>query len=333
MEYEQPRELLKLIESLNVDTDGRAIRSTLDNTLLTVSGYFTPQGQISKLSSIVHEAIKTGDVFTGLLGQVGESSLMALIKSTNLKYEQPHLYQMMQIIVTESFSLAYAIENQEELTYYYNQQDASRLHENINYAIDILGQLDKTDYYALIQDLRNLDVDTMYMYSTLNTTSLEGSTTNNNLGHNNLVLDSDFEDVMHSWDITGASYEIEDKIIRKRDLAGKLVATSSLVTVSPRSYLSFVARTTGKVELLATDASGTPLESFVDYWGNLITTGVLAESNETVNDEKSSHQVTVPDDVRYVRLRVTMDADEGEPDYLTEPMLVVGGVIGNYVKG
>ena len=333
MEYEQPRELLKLIESLNVDTDGRVIRGTLDNTLLTVSGYFTPQGQVSKLASIVHDSIETGDVFTGLLGQVGESSLMALIKNTNLKYEQPHLYQMMQVIVTESFSLAYAIENQEELTYYYNQQDASRLHENINYVIDILGQLDKTDYYALIQDLRNLDVDTMYMYSTLNTTSLEGSATNNNLGHNNLVLDSDFEDAMHSWDITGASYEIEDRVLRKRDLSGKLMATSSLVTVSPRSYLSFVARTTGKVEILATDASGNPLESFVDYWGNTITTGILAESNETINDEKSSHQVTVPDDVRYVRLRVTMDAEEGEPDYLTEPMLVVGGVIGNYVKG
>lgn len=333
MEYKQPRELLKLIESLNVDTDGRVIRGTLDNTLLTVSGYFTPQGQVSKLASIVHDSIETGDVFTGLLGQVGESSLMALIKNTNLKYEQPHLYQMMQVIVTESFSLAYAIENQEELTYYYNQQDASRLHENINYVIDILGQLDKTDYYALIQDLRNLDVDTMYMYSTLNTISLEGSATNNNLGHNNLVLDSDFDDAMHSWDITGASYEIEDKVLRKRDLSGKLMATSSLVTVSPRSYLSFVARTTGKVELLATDASGNPLESFVDYWGNTITTGILAESNETINDEKSSHQVTVPDDVRYVRLRVTMDAEEGEPDYLTEPMLVVGGVIGNYVKG
>lgn len=333
MEYKQPRELLKLIESLNVDTDGRVIRGTLDNTLLTVSGYFTPQGQVSKLASIVHDSIETGDVFTGLLGQVGESSLMALIKNTNLKYEQPHLYQMMQVIVTESFSLAYAIENQEELTYYYNQQDASRLHENINYVIDILGQLDKTDYYALIQDLRNLDVDTMYMYSTLNTISLEGSATNNNLGHNNLVLDSDFDDAMHSWDITGASYEIEDRVLRKRDLSGKLMATSSLVTVSPRSYLSFVARTTGKVELLATDASGNPLESFVDYWGNTITTGILAESNETINDEKSSHQVTVPDDVRYVRLRVTMDAEEGEPDYLTEPMLVVGGVIGNYVKG
>lgn len=333
MQYEQPRELLKFIETLKINTNGSFVRNALDNSIIAVSGYFTPQGQVSQLASTVHSAIKSGDVFTALLGQKETSSLTSLIKDSTLRYDDPFIYQMLQAIVTEGFSLVYATENQPELMYYYNKEDASRLHENINYVADILAQKDNTAYYDVINELRNLDTDTMYMYSLINTSSLTDSGTQNNIGHNNLIADSGFENINQTWDITGQGLTVENSRVEKNGSSETVTLRSTVIPVVSNMNLSYTATTTGDVDILATDINGSTLPEFVDYWGNVITDGVISQATEINEDEKSSHQLLIPDNVKYVRMRVTLKANNVAVDYLQEPMMVVGGVIGKYVKG
>lgn len=333
MQYEQPRELLKFIETLKINTNGSFVRNALDNSIIAVSGYFTPQGQVSQLASTVHSAIKSGDVFTALLGQKETSSLTSLIKNSTLRYDDPFIYQMLQAIVTEGFSLIYATENQPELMYYYNKEDASRLHENINYVADILAQKGNTAYYDVINELRNLDTDTMYMYSLINTSSLTDSGTQNNIGHNNLIADSGFENINQTWDITGQGLTVDNGRVEKNNSSEIVTLRSTVIPVVSNMNLSYTATTTGDVDILATDINGSILPEFVDYWGNVITNGVISQATEINEDEKSSHQLLIPDNVKYVRMRVTLKANNVAVDYLQEPMMVVGGVIGKYVKG
>lgn len=333
MQYEQPRELLKFIETLKINTNGSFVRNALDNSIIDVSGYFTPQGKVSQLASTVHSAIKSGDVFTALLGQKETSSLTSLIKDSTLRYDDPFIYQMLQAIVTEGFSLVYATENQPELMYYYNKEDASRLHENINYVADILAQKDSTLYYDVINELRNLDTDTMYMYSLINTSSLTDSGTQNSIGHNNLITDSGFENINQTWDITGNGLTVENGRVEKNGSVETVTLRSTVIPVVSNMNLSYTATTTGDVDILATDINGSTLPEFVDYWGNVITDGVISQATEINGDEKSSHQLLIPENVKYVRMRVTLKANNVAVDYLQEPMMAVGGVIGKYVKG
>lgn len=333
MQYEQPRELLKFIETLKINTNGSFVRNALDNSIIAVSGYFTPQGQVSQLAYTVHSAIKSGDVFTALLGQKETSSLTSLIKDSTLRYDDPFIYQMLQAIVTEGFSLVYATENQPELMYYYNKEDASRLHENINYVADILAQKDNALYYDVINELRNLDTDTMYMYSLINTSSLTDSGTQNSIGHNNLITDSGFENINQTWDITGHGLTVENGRVEKNSSVETVTLRSTVIPVVSNMNLSYTATTTGDVDILATDINGSTLPEFVDYWGNVITDGVISQATEINGDEKSSHQLLIPDNVKYVRMRVTLKANNVAVDYLQEPMMAVGGVIGKYVKG
>lgn len=333
MQYEQPRELLKFIETLKINTNGSFVRNALDNSIIAVSGYFTPQGQVSQLASAVHSAIKSGDVFTALLGQKEASSLTSLIKDSTLKYDEPFIYQMLQAIVTEGFSLVYATENQPELMYYYSKEDASRLHENINYVADILAQKDNTLYYDVINELRNLDTDTMYLYSLVNTSSLTDSGTQNSIGRNNLITDSGFENINQTWDVTGHGLTVENGRVEKNGSVETVTLRSTVIPVASNMNLSYTATTTGDVDILATDINGATLPEFVDYWGNVITNGVISQATEINGDEKSSHQLLIPDDVKYVRMRVTLKANNVAVDYLQEPMMAVGGVIGKYVKG
>ena len=333
MQYEQPRELLKFIETLKINTNGSFVRNALDNSIIAVSGYFTPQGKVSQLASTVHSAIKSGDVFTALLGQKETSSLTSLIKDSTLRYDDPFIYQMLQAIVTEGFSLVYATENQPELMYYYSKEDASRLHENINYVADILAQKDNTLYYDVINELRNLDTDTMYLYSLVNTSSLTDSGTQNSIGHNNLITDSGFENINQTWDITGNGLTVENGRVEKNGSVETVTLRSTVIPVVSNMNLSYTATTTGDVDILATDINGSTLPEFVDYWGNVITDGVISQATEINGDEKSSHQLLIPENVKYVRMRVTLKANNVAVDYLQEPMMAVGGVIGKYVKG
>lgn len=333
MQYEQPRELLKFIETLKINTNGSFVRNALDNSIIAVSGYFTPQGQVSQLASAVHSAIKSGDVFTALLGQKETSSLTSLIKDSTLRYDDPFIYQMLQAIVTEGFSLVYATENQPELMYYYSKEDASRLHENINYVADILAQKDNTLYYDVINELRNLDTDTMYLYSLVNTSSLTDSGTQNSIGRNNLITDSGFENINQTWDVTGHGLTVENGRVEKNGSVETVTLRSTVIPVASNMNLSYTATTTGDVDILATDINGSTLPEFVDYWGNVITDGVISQATEINGDEKSSHQLLIPENVKYVRMRVTLKANNVAVDYLQEPMMAVGGVIGKYVKG
>lgn len=176
MQANQNKDLITFITAIQLEADGSISTSPLDENLPVISKFFTPNIKVSILSTRVQNLLKASNSEIVPTTDVVISDLMKAIKGSNLKYNNPNLYRLLQTVLLESFSVIYAIEKDESLQVLINKKDAMRIHENINYVLEMVGlntDIGESSGYNLIHELRAIDTDILYILSVLGGTVSE----------------------------------------------------------------------------------------------------------------------------------------------------------------
>lgn len=161
MRLVQPRNLLQFISKMNLEVTGEISLGPFSPGLTYTSTYFTPRLQVSEAAKSARDAVVDGS-FSNARREYS-SSLVDKINKSQIELSNPALYHVLQTIVLEAFTLILIQDLAPKVSIWYTEKDARALHENINYAIELLT-LQGIDTHNLVMDLRNLDMDTAHMY-------------------------------------------------------------------------------------------------------------------------------------------------------------------------
>lgn len=155
-----PAALIRFMSYLDVDPDNVIMSNVIDQEPNFISRFYTPNLRVSPLAAKVLAALHT-DTFLTINRDVSADSLIGQLTASNLRTENPYVYQLTQTIVLEAFSLVYAIEDREELVKYINADDINRVRINLKYVLDAIGKDHK--YTSLIENIQELDVTLGYI--------------------------------------------------------------------------------------------------------------------------------------------------------------------------
>lgn len=332
MDYDQPAKLVSFLASLNVDKYGDVVNAKLENHLPYLSTFYQPQFDISGVALAVKQDIDNGK-YHSIYG-IKVPDFIQLVYKISFRYSFPELYTLLQTIYLEGFSLVYAVADKIDIFDRYTSEDATRLHMNINYVIEALQAMDE-DFIELILLLRTLDTDTLYMTSLLAIPNGADIVTNldsylNKTGKTNLVTNSDFSDMTHWFEAKGTSTVIRGEKLYS-DTTNTANIYSDVISMPNSTTISARVEGTGTFQILATDINGNRLKSFTDYYGNVITNGVLYNSTDKTSQMVNGYPM--PPEVKYIRMALVIYPTDAFDQYVEKPILVRGGIIGQYVKG
>lgn len=160
----QTSSLLRFLRTLDVLDDSRKVYNRLDSELTFTSEFFTPNLILSELATKVLADIKSNAIpYTDI--DINKDSIVNHIRKTDLAIRQPGIYQMLQTIVLESFSLINTVTETPTALKYVTKQDIKTARENLNYVADYLGSFD--DYITIVSKLRELDICFGYLENQL----------------------------------------------------------------------------------------------------------------------------------------------------------------------
>lgn len=185
MQLTQSRQLLSFMSSLGLEIDG-TVRSPYFSDLLSYeSRLYTPELRASTLGKDMADVLKAGATFTAS-SEVSTSEIIKLARLLDLKNSNPIAYKLLQLITLETFSLVAVIDIAPTSANEYNLTDANRLHNNIMYLNEYLGNefayngantrsLEQSVLaYRLVRKLKELDKDSAYMYKVISGNTLGG---------------------------------------------------------------------------------------------------------------------------------------------------------------
>lgn len=138
-----------------------------------LSDYYTPDIKVSYLSTLVVKLLRTSNNFEDYDSPI-DTSLIGMLTSSNLQYEYPKLYLLSRVICLESFSLSYAVANEDTSDYLqYCTVDMVRQDiQNINYLVGELQDLEDhnkdEDYSSIIKSLQDLAISIGYLVGAIN---------------------------------------------------------------------------------------------------------------------------------------------------------------------
>lgn len=155
-----PASLIRFISYLETDPDNVIVNNVIDQEPNFISRFYTPNLRISPLASKVLKELQDNSFLT-TNRDVSPNSLIGQLSNSNLKAENPHLYQIAQTIVLESFSLIYAIEDKEELIKFISADDINLVRTNLKYLLDAIGTNHK--YTDMIENIQQMDVTLGYI--------------------------------------------------------------------------------------------------------------------------------------------------------------------------
>ena len=185
MRLQQPMHLLHFMTLLDLQNDGTVQKKYFDDDFDYISNYFTPELKVSKLAVDMHDLLYSGETFSAD-ATANDSELMRLEQLLDFKHTDRYAYRMLQMIIIEVFSLITVQELAPDSSSEYEQADAKRLHNNINFLIEYLNnkymatQDDEISLetsviiYRINSLLRQLDIDSMYMYKTISGNTVGG---------------------------------------------------------------------------------------------------------------------------------------------------------------
>lgn len=185
MKLQQSRQLLSFMASLKLEVDGRVQKAYFDKDFDYASKHFTPDLVASKLAKDMSGVLDSGITFSPD-DQVGSGDIIRLTRILDLASTDTMAYKMLQLISLEVFALVTVEDIAPESADEYTITDANRLHENINYLIEYLQDKYSNNnseieletgvvVYHLIRALRELDVDSSYIYKTISGNTLGGA--------------------------------------------------------------------------------------------------------------------------------------------------------------
>lgn len=164
MEKVQSRTQFIFATDFKIKESGTIDWRPVDGQEAHVSEIFKPEYKISTLAKKFKELVESGDVFE-LSSLIPPSTFVEEMTSDKVKIAHREAYVLSQAIVLESLALLYCVENNPYWRKYLFQDDILRIHENINYVIEILPI--GTKYHNILRLLRLMDVDIMYVASRL----------------------------------------------------------------------------------------------------------------------------------------------------------------------
>ncbi len=342
MELTQSYQLLKLIRDANV-VEGKIQGNTYQNSVKAVSLLGSPQ--LSGLALSIYSTVKNTDTFTYNYSD-GVTGIIPYFNTLNRNIKYKPLYRLFQSVIIESFSLVYSLENFSGYTPNFTQEDANRVHNNIQLLIDNLYSIDSDNTYYVIMSLREIDNNIMYLYSTFSGLDYQySSISENSFSKMNLIPDSEFVYIDTFWKIykvfgySGVSNNILDFVTKygtslvftNMDATGVEIESSPIpiysdtrVTLHYESY--------NKGSLYAVDKDGNPI-TFIDEYGNTIRDGLLGTTNTVASNTQSLKGVYIPSGISYIKLVIGLyKRTSTNSDTIDKLMLAYGYSIGNYIR-
>ena len=151
---------MRFIRYIQVDELGDVVTNVIDDEPNFISRFYTPQFRVNKISSDILAFINDNDI--GELNvQLSKDSLTYKLLISGLKLSAPYMYQLAQTVVLECFALIYAIEENQDMFRYIDEDDVKTTRENVKYIIDYMGE--NKDYTDIIMDLHSVDVALGYI--------------------------------------------------------------------------------------------------------------------------------------------------------------------------
>ena len=163
MELIQPRGVINLMNTVEINPDRTIVLPSLDNTVYPESKLHTPVYRVSELAKKVQKLLNNG-TFTPTQEQLTSEFLLA-IKNNKRRYTQPRVYILMHMVLLESFAVLYAIDNEPLWAKDITKGDAHVFHANLNYVLEVLGG--ERENSLLIEKYREMETDTLYSISVL----------------------------------------------------------------------------------------------------------------------------------------------------------------------
>lgn len=326
----QPYQLVQFIKNINI-INGRAaiikpynlVNSSLiyplDNTISNESQYF--------IKNVIEPGIIKPDY------RVKSDGLIPFFnKLRDPKYNS--LYQAFQSVILDSVSLIYSVENGSNKPLF-NLEDINRVHSNISNIINLLYHIDVTGKIAAIIALRNLDVDIMYIFSTINDLDysiLDSSV--NTQGKINLVPDSSFTDLKNYYSGDLNNIVIKDNImIYNGDSNSYANITTRPLPVFPESTYRFRINSYSKASIYAVDETGNSI-AYVSNSGSIVSDGHIIDSNQILDNVQQTDVFVIPKGVDYIKVSfILKQGITPGLDRISSPILVEGSNIGPYIQG
>lgn len=173
MLYVQPKNLLDFLKDINLMKDGTIYNEQFDLKNLPESPYSKPEPKVSQAAVDVQEVLTSTNNFGNAASQY-KSDLITRINETQIKYKSIGLYNLIQAILLETFTLITIEDLAPEAALYFTNEDANRLYTNISYVANVIVKsttddltLEPSKRFTLTQDLRRLQKDTAFMYRTI----------------------------------------------------------------------------------------------------------------------------------------------------------------------
>lgn len=156
----QSPDLLRFIGSLELDADNSVVTNAVDSKISYVSKYFTPHLRVSPLTNKVLSMLDLDNMYANNV-TLDEDNLTYMTLHSGLKTEMPDIYQLIQVIVADSFSMLYVLAGDTSLIIYLSSGNIQVTRNNIKYVIDALGTTDT--YQDIVQQLTILDTACGYL--------------------------------------------------------------------------------------------------------------------------------------------------------------------------
>lgn len=156
----QSPDLLRFIGSLELDADNSVVTNAVDSKISYVSKYFTPHLRVSPLTNKVLSMLDLDNMYANNV-TLDEDNLTYMTLHSGLKTEMPDIYQLIQVIVADSFSMLYVLAGDTSLIVYLSSGNIQVTRNNIKYVIDALGTTDI--YQDIVQQLTILDIACGYL--------------------------------------------------------------------------------------------------------------------------------------------------------------------------
>lgn len=156
----QSPDLLRFIGSLELDADNSVVTNAVDSKISYVSKYFTPHLRVSPLTNKVLSMLDLDNMYANNV-TLDEDNLTYMTLHSGLKTEMPDIYQLIQVIVADSFSMLYVLAGDTSLIVYLSSGNIQVTRNNIKYVIDALGTTDI--YQDIVQQLTVLDTACGYL--------------------------------------------------------------------------------------------------------------------------------------------------------------------------
>lgn len=342
MELTQSYQLLKLIRDANI-VNGKISGNSYHNAIKTVSLLGSPQ--LSGLSLSIYDTVVNNETFSYDYSS-SVTGLIPFFDKLNRNIEYKPLYRLFQSVIIESFSLVYSLENFPDYVPNFTQEDANRVHGNIQIIIDNLYTINDSDTYYAIMTLREIDNNIMYLYTTFSGLDYKYSNTSeNSLSKVNLIPDSEFYYLDKFWvfvkafNYTGTSNELKDFVsqygsslsFNNINADGVELSTSPIPVYSDtRLTVRYESLNYGK--LYAVDKDNNPVR-FIDEFGNVINDGLLGSTTQVSDNVQSVKGVYIPGGVSYVKLVIDLYKVKGnQGDTIDKVMMAYGYSIGSYIR-